>query len=155
MDNAEICQVLKKSEFLKGLAEEEVIKVSKICRVANYKAGTYVFHQGEFCQNLYIIVEGYVFLERTMDIGKHKGHVVIDALGRGRSLGCWSSLLGQTHTLMSSANCQKATTMLVLNGLQLRDMMMKQSDFGFNILERLCFLLRDRIKAAYGALDKI
>jgi CRP-like cAMP-binding protein len=155
MDNAEICQVLKKSEFLKGLAEEEIIKVSKICRVADYEAGTYIFHQGEFCQNLFIIVEGYVFLERTMDMDKRKGYVVIDALGSGRSLGCWSTLLSQTHVLMSSANCQKATKMLVLNGNQLRDMMMKQSDFGFNILERLCFLLRDRIKAAYGALDKI
>jgi hypothetical protein len=33
-------------------------------------------------------------------------------------------------------------------------MMTKNTEFGFNLLEKLCFLLRDRIQAAYGALEK-
>ncbi len=35
------------------------------------------------------------------------------------------------------------------------EMMMDNSKLGFNILERLCFLLRDRLQAAYGAMEKI
>jgi hypothetical protein len=33
--------------------------------------------------------------------------------------------------------------------------MEEDTQFGFFILERLCFLLRERIQAAYGAMDKI
>jgi CRP/FNR family cyclic AMP-dependent transcriptional regulator len=42
-----------------------------------------------------------------------------------------------------------------MQGARLRELMTSNSALGFNILERLCFLLRDRIQAAYGALDKI
>jgi CRP-like cAMP-binding protein len=155
MNSAEIQQFLINSEFLQGLAPADMEKIASICRTVSYEAGDYLFHQGDFGEQLYIIVNGYVFLERAMDIGKHKGSVVIDALGRGRTLGCWSSLLGQPHVLMSSASCQKQTTILTFNGTDLRGMMLENRDFGFNILERLCFLLRDRIQAAYGAMDKI
>jgi CRP-like cAMP-binding protein len=155
MNPEEIQQVLKNSEFFKGMVAADLEKISGICRVVSYQSGDYVFHQGDFGEHIYIIVDGYVFLERAMDIGKHKGSVVIDALGRGRTLGCWSSLLGQPHVLMSSANCQKPTTILAFNGADLRGLMLDNSDFGFHLLERLCFLLRERIQAAYGAMDKI
>jgi hypothetical protein len=56
---------------------------------------------------------------------------------------------------MSTAVCQRPTSVLVMQGARLRELMTSNNDLGFNILERLCFLLRDRIQAAYGALDKI
>jgi hypothetical protein len=70
-------------------------------------------------------------------------------------LGCWSTLLGESHILMSSACCHTPTQILCLKGSDLRDLMFTSTDLGFNILEKLCFLLRDRIQAAYGALEKI
>ena len=80
---------------------------------------------------------------------------MIESLGKGRVLGCWSTLLDAPHVLMSSANCQRPTTVLAVRGAQLRQLMTSKTDFGFNILEKLCFLLRDRIQAAYGAMEKI
>lgn len=155
MEQEEIRRILKNSAFLQGMAREKILKLSEICRIVDHDAGSYVFHQGDHGENLFIIADGYIFLERAMDIGQHKGHVVIDALGRGRTLGCWSSLLGQPHVLMSSANCQRPTRLLVISGTRLRGIMLEDKDFGFDMLERLCFLLRDRIQAAYGAMDKI
>ncbi len=90
-----------------------------------------------------------------MKIGNRKGNIVIETLGKGRVLGCWSTLLNEPHIVMSTAICQRATNVLVLQGARLRELMTENSELGFNILERLCFLLRDRIQAAYGALDKI
>jgi signal-transduction protein with cAMP-binding, CBS, and nucleotidyltransferase domain len=147
--------VLSNSDFFKGLPFEEIRKIAEICYVDHYEAGQYIFHQGDYGNELFIIIIGQVFLERTMNIGKHRGHVVIDALENGCTLGCWSGLLGQPHLLMSSANCQEPTQTLVLNGGKLREMMLRHSDFGFNILERLCIFLGNRIQAAYGAMDKI
>jgi CRP/FNR family cyclic AMP-dependent transcriptional regulator len=151
----EIEQTLRNSEFFKGFEQTELNDIAGICDIRNYATGEFVFEQGDFGEHLYIIVEGQVFLEHAMNIGTHKGKVVFATLGKGRVLGCWSTLLDEPHILMSSANCQKPTRVLVLKGADLRRMMTRNRELGFNILERLCFLLRDRIQAAMGAMEKI
>jgi hypothetical protein len=34
-------------------------------------------------------------------------------------------------------------------------MMLQDLDLGFKVLERLCFILRDRIHSAFGALENV
>ena len=108
MANTEIQSTLQSCGFLKNISPAHLAAISDFCSLDQYTAGAYVFRQGDFGEDLFIIVDGYVFLERAMDIGSHKGSVVIDALGKGRTLGCWSALLGEPHVLMSSASCQMA-----------------------------------------------
>ncbi len=155
MDIVEIRKVLENCEFFRGLEAGHIKQVADLCRVETCEAGRHVFHQGDFGDNIYIIVEGSVYLERERDLGSRKGVAVIGLLGKGRVLGCWSTLLGEPHHLMSSACCRKETTLLTIKGSDLRDMMVSDTKLGFNLLERLCFLLRDRIEGAYGAMEKI
>ena len=155
MVDPDIKSTLQSCGFLKNISTAHLDTIADFCNIDTYKAGAYVFQQGDFGEDLYIIVDGYIFLERAMDIGSHKGSVVIDALGKGRTLGCWSTLLDEPHVLMSSASCQKDSTVIRLKGRQLRKCMEEDTPFGFFMLERLCFLLRERIQAAYGAMDKI
>ena len=155
MVNPEIQATLQACGFLKNISTEHLATIADFCSMDHYNAGAYIFRQGDFGEDLFIIVDGYVFLERAMDIGTHKGSVVIDALGKGRTLGCWSTLLGEPHVLMSSASCQKDSSVVRLRGRRLRRCMEEDTPFGFFMLERLCFLLRERIQAAYGAMDKI
>jgi CRP/FNR family cyclic AMP-dependent transcriptional regulator len=142
-------------EFFKGFDKTDVEKVAAICEVRACKAGSILFQQGDFGEHLFIISDGLVHLERSMSMGGRKGNVVIETLGKSRVLGCWSTLLDEPHIVMSTAVCQRPTTVLVMQGARLRELMTSNSALGFNILERLCFLLRDRVQAAYGALDKI
>ena len=155
MSRTEIEHVLETCKFFKGLEKSHIEQISDLCTVKRYEGGEHVFRQGDFGEYLYIIIEGYIFLERSIDLGNRKGNVVIEALGKGRVLGCWSTLLGESHILMSSATCQKPTKIAAIKGSDLRQMMIENSKLGFNILERLCFLLRDRIQSAYGAMEKI
>jgi CRP-like cAMP-binding protein len=155
MEHSEIEKILHSCEFFKGLDDADIKKIAELCEVKTYEIGEYMFQQHDFGEHLYIIAEGHVFLERSRDMGERKGSVIIDALGKGRVLGCWSTLLGESHILMSSATCQKPTKTVIIKGAALRKMMTDNGSLGFNLLEKLCFLLRDRIKAAYGALEKI
>jgi CRP/FNR family cyclic AMP-dependent transcriptional regulator len=155
MDRSETESILEGCEFFKGLEKNDIKKIAALCQEENYEAGEYVFRQGDFGEHLYIISQGRVFLERSADLGTRKGSVVIGILGKGRVFGCWSTLLDEPHTLMSSAASEKDTRVLVMKGSDLRDMMVQNIEFGFSILERLCFLLRNRIQDAYGALEKI
>ena len=155
MDRKEIENALGGSEFFKDMPEGVITKVAGLCRVENYENGEFVFQQGDYGESLYIIAQGQVFLERETNLRERKGNVVISNLGKGRILGCWSTLLGEPHILMSSAVCQKQTTAVAVKGADLRRMMEENRDIGFHVMERLCFILRDRIQCAYGALEKI
>ncbi len=155
MNNIEIEQALENCEFFKGLAKPEIKKIAGLCQVDNYETGEYVFRQGDFGEHLYIIAEGHLFLERSRNLGTRKGSVIIGTLGKGRVCGCWSTLLDEPHILMSSAICKKHSKILIIKGADLRGMMLSSRELGFNVLERLCFLLRDRLQSAYGAIEKI
>lgn len=155
MENNDIIEVLRHSKFFHNLADESIGSIVQLCREKAFKPGESVFKQGDYCEHLFIIVEGQIHLERFMDMGARQGRVLIDTLGKGRTLGCWRTVLGEPHVLMSSAVCQKPTTLLIINGGDLRRLMTENIHFGYDIMERLCFLLSDRLQAAYGALDRL
>ena len=155
MERRDIVRGLEASEFFKDLEKSEIEKIAGLCQVETYKPGEYVFRQGDFGDKLYVIAEGRIFLERSADLDTRKGSIVIGILGKGRVFGCWSTLLDEPHNLMSSAASEKATKVLAIKGVDLREVMLSNIDIGFNILEKLCFLLRNRIQGAYGAMEKI
>ena len=155
MTSSGISEVLETCELFSGLCREEIDKIADLGRVETYEAGENILSQGDFGENLYIIQEGHVFLERSIDLGPRKGKAMIGLLGKGRALGCWSTLLGEPHTLMSSAVCRKPTRVVAIKGQALREMMQANYPLGFRILERLCFILRERIRGLYGAMDNV
>lgn len=155
MERSKIEDAIEKSEFFRGLDRGYLVKIASLCQKQTYKPGEYVFSQGDYGEHLYIIVDGHISLERAVNLGSRRGNAVIGVLGKGRILGCWSTLLGEPHNLMSSAICQKPTEVVVIKGRDLREMMTSDNELGFILLERLCFLLRDRIEGAFGAMEKI
>ncbi len=155
MESAEIEEILASCELFKGLGPSEIRNIAKICQVNTYDKGALVYQQGDFGENIYIIANGQVVLEKTVDMVSREGRVVIATLGRGRVFGCWSTLLDEAHIMMLRTFCQTPATILVLNGAELRKDMVSDTRFGFNVMERLCFLLRERIQSAYGAMEKM
>jgi len=155
MEPVDINQAIASCELFKSLVPGEIGIIANICRVSTFEVGECVYQQGDLGEYLFIIAEGRVILERAMNIGSRQGRVVIATLGKGRVFGCWSTLLGEPHIMMLTTFCQMPSKIIVLKGSELRELMLHDTRFGFNVMERLCFLLRDRIEAAYGAMEKI
>lgn len=155
MDRSEIGLLLESCEFFKGLQKEDIQEIADLCRLKSYAAGDHIFRQGDLGNRIYVVAEGHVFLERSVDLGPRKGSAVIGLIPKERVFGCWSTLLDEKHTLMSSAVCRKPTKVLVIKGSDLRQIMLDNNEVGFNILESLCFLLRDRLKGVYQAMEEI
>jgi CRP-like cAMP-binding protein len=155
MARSEISECLQRCDLFSGLSGRQVENIARLAHFETYEAGENILSQGDFGENLYIIAEGTVVLERSIDLGTRGGSVVIGLLGRGRALGCWSTLLGEPHNLMSTARCRKPTRAVVIQGQALREMMLQDLDLGFKVLERLCFILRDRIHSAFGAMENV
>ena len=155
MKSTDIEHTLGECEFFEELKPGEIKIVAEICQVKTYETGECIYRQGDFGEHLYIIAEGRVILERSMKIGPREGRVVIAILGKGKVFGCWSTLLSEPHVMMLTTFCQTPSTILVLKGADLRGLMIRDTDFGFNLMEKLCFMLRERIQAVYGAMEKI
>jgi CRP/FNR family transcriptional regulator, cyclic AMP receptor protein len=155
METSEIYPVLEHSEFFKNIEKKDLEKIAGLCQEVTFESGQTIFRQGDTGAGLYIIAEGQVALERTVDLGARKGTMVIGILGKGRAFGCWSTLLGRPHRVLSSALCQKPTRAVYFNGAEIRDLMISNPALGFSILERLCLFLRERIQSIYGALERI
>jgi len=155
MKSVNIEQTLAGCEIFKLLQPDEIRIIADICQVKTYAAAECVYQQGDFGEYLYVVAEGQVVLERSMKIGSREGKVVIATIGKGRVFGCWSTLLGEPHIMMLTTYCQTPAKILALKGAELRNLMKQNTGFGFNVMERLCFLLRERIQAAYGAMDRI
>ncbi|UCF83645.1 MAG: cyclic nucleotide-binding domain-containing protein, partial [Desulfobacteraceae bacterium] len=154
-DRSHVLHVLEGCELFNGLEKDNIEMMAGLCKDKKYRAGEYIFRQGDFGEYLYVIAEGNIILERSRALGTRKGSAVIGVLGKGRALGCWSTLLGESCNHMASAACQKPTEVVAIQGADLREMMVGSSEFGFRVLENLCFLLRDRIQGAYGAFERI
>jgi CRP-like cAMP-binding protein len=155
MDLSETQDIIENCELFKGLNTVELEGITKLSQVEVYEAGERIFNQGDFNDKLYIIAEGHVFLERSIDLVTRKGNVTIGLLGKGRALGCWSTLLGEVHSLMSSAICKEHTKVVVIRAPALREMILSDFHLGFKVMERLCSIIRDTLQGAYGAMEKI
>ena len=155
MKSADIERTLLGCEFFKNLEKNAIKKIADICEIRTCKAGESIYQQGDFGEYLYIVAEGRVDLERTIKIGSRQGRVVIAKLGTCAIFGCWSTLLDEAHNMMLTSICQKPSKLIVLKGSELRDLMTRDLQLGYNVMERLCFLLRERIQAAYGAMERI
>ena len=155
MEHVNIRQTLENCEFFKGLEQTHIAKIAGLCQLKTYDSGDAIFRQGDLGEHIYIIADGRVILQRAVDLGARKGSVTLDVLGNGRALGCWSTLLDEPHKLMSTAVCQKPSRLLVVRGADLRNMMLMNKELGFKLMENFCFLLRGRIQAAYGAMERI
>ena len=66
MELTDVEQTLAGCEIFKGLDPKEIRTIADICQIKSYEIGELVYQQGDFGENLYIIAEGQVVLERTI-----------------------------------------------------------------------------------------
>jgi len=151
----EVSSALLRCELFVKLTEKEIQPISSLCQIETYKPGEQIFNQGDQGSKIYIIKDGQVTLERVVDLGERKATVSIAILGRGRAFGCWSVLWEEAHNLMSSAVCNKKTQVISVEGLKLKDTLKNNPQVGYKVMERLAYLLGDRLRGAYGAMEKL
>ncbi len=156
MISPEIVEGLRASELFALLNEEEIRlltdSLAHACHIARYKAGDHIFDQGEHSASLYIIADGQVLLQRSLNLGNRTATLPLGILGKGRAMG-WSSLLYGPRYLTASAICQKSTQVISIEGSSLRSALEKAPEIGFRVMDRLACMLGERLRAAYNTME--
>lgn len=154
-----IMKLLRKCEVFGELSDKELKSIAKLCKIEKFNVGDAIYSQGSRGEKLYVLAEGEVTLERTIDIGDlRKAKIPVftfRATPSRRLMGGWFALLGEQHVHMCTAICYRATTLISIECPQLRGYIAKNLEIKTKILEKLILLLRERIDSSYKAMETL
>lgn len=114
------------------LSQDEMLEIAHITEAVTYKKGDMVYMSGDIGGKLYVLHTGQVKISRLSSSGKEQ---VIRLLGTGDFMGELSlfSSLPQTD----NAEVLKATTMCVIKGEKLKELMVKYPSITFKVMDEL------------------
>lgn len=157
MELEKIIEILKKCEFFNHLTDDELKSIAEMGKIEEYNTGDEIFKQGNVGNKLYILSKGLISLYRNIKLGNNrKGTVTVyEARQRPsrRLLGSWYALIGERHVLMCTARCEKPSKIISIPTKDLRKFLEKDIEIRVKILEKLVFLLKDRLESSYSAMQ--
>lgn|SRR5699024_2475050 len=109
-----------------------MIEVAKITTERTYKKGQMIYMAGDRGEKLYVIHLGRVKINRFTESGKEQ---VIRVLGPGEFMGELS--LFSPANMTDNAEVLEDTTMCVIDGNNLKELMKQYPDISFKIIEEI------------------
>jgi CRP-like cAMP-binding protein len=142
-DREKSFETLAKHPFLADLAQPYLDYLADQAWLAKFEADEHLLIEGEVAQNFYLIHEGEVVL-RTF-LSPSQGFADIQRLKNGEILG-WSWLVPPHYWHFSAFACTP-TTVIAVDGRQLREKCRQDHDFGYELQSRLMFIIGQRLRS--------
>ena len=115
-----------------NLSKQEMFEVAIMCSAKTYARGEAVYQAGDDSGTLYVVHEGSVKITRISASGKEQ---VIRVIGPGEFMGELSLFTEQPT--VDYAVAMKKTTVCLLRGEDLKDIMSTHPEIGFKVLSEL------------------
>ncbi len=135
--------ILAEHPFFRDLEERHLELIVGCASNVRFKAGDFVFRQGEEANEFYLIREGMVALEMFVT---GRGPVTVQTLGEGEVLG-WSWLV-PPYRWMFDAHATEGTRAIALDGKCLRNKSEQDHDLGYQLLKRFATVVQENLDAA-------
>lgn len=123
---------IERVPIFSSLNREEMLEIAHITHAAIYEKGEMVYMAGDPGGKLYVLHEGMVKISRFSVSGKEQ---VIRIVGPGEFIGELS--LFSSMPLTDNAEALEHTTMCVIDGARLKELMAKYTSIAFKVLEEL------------------
>lgn len=147
--NYDILKILHKIPIFSTLTKREVKKVSLIVYERNYKAGEFLFKEGNPGSGMFIIQDGAICIERTSETG---ANMCLANLGAGDFLGELSLLDDSARS--ASARCNKNTRVIAFFREDLFDLIAREALLGTKILRELAMMIGARLRETNKSMHK-
>jgi CRP-like cAMP-binding protein len=135
-------RLLVEHPFFKGLGEEYLSLVVGCARNVSFKAGDFIFREGEEANEFYIIRDGKVSLEI---VSPGKEPIIIQTLESGEVLG-WSWLVPPYYWHFD-ARAVEPTRVVAFDARCLRNKCEEDPKLGYELLKRLVPIIEQRLQA--------
>jgi CRP/FNR family transcriptional regulator, cyclic AMP receptor protein len=142
MEKENLERTLAEHPFFKGLDARYISLLAGCASNVVFKAGEFVFREGEQADTFYIIRHGKVALEWFVP---QKGAIAVQTFQEGSVMG-WSWLV-PPHQWRGDTRAYDLTRAIALDGKCLRDKCEADHDFGYEIMRRIATLVAETLHA--------
>jgi len=140
MENLE--RILTEHSFLEGLDKKHIQLLVGCASNVIFKAGDFIFREGEPADSFYFIRHGRVLIESYIP---QKGPIIIRSREEGEILG-WSWLV-PPYRWHFDARAVELTRAIALDGKCLREKCREDHDLGYEVMKRFVLIISERLEA--------
>jgi len=141
MDNLE--RVLAEHDFLAGLGEGHLDMLVQCASSESYRAGEFLFRQGESASGLFLIQRGRVAIEVA---SPQRGAITLLTVGRGEMAG-WTCVI-PPYRHRFDARAVELTRVVLLDGRCLREKLEADKELDCAMLRRIALAMAGRLDSA-------
>ncbi len=134
--------VLAEHPFLNGMNEAQLELLAGCASNVVFKAGEFIFREGEAAEKFYFIRHGKVLIETHIP---QKGTIIIRSREAGEILG-WSWMV-PPYRWHFDARAVELTRAIALDGKCLRGKCENDHDLGYEIMRRFALIIAERLEA--------
>ncbi len=134
--------VLAEHPFLNGMNEAQLELLAGCASNVVFKAGEFIFREGEPAEKFYFIRHGKILIESHVP---QKGTIIIRSREAGEILG-WSWMV-PPYRWHFDARAVELTRAIALDGKCLRGKCENDHDLGYEIMRRFALIIAERLEA--------
>lgn len=134
---------LKSIILLSHLTDPMLEKLADVTMTAEYKAGDYIFREGDYARYLYAVIDGRVGLEleKTANVP-----VMMDTIARGRTFGFSALVDTEQKKYTTHARAMNDTKLFAWEGTELEMIFYQDYEMGFLFMKRIAKLAKTRLQ---------
>lgn len=138
-------QFLRGSHLFQGVSDEQLRLFLPISQQKTVEKGTHIFKEGEPAGFLYIVGKGRVAVEMRLERpdGSVTHLTTVASAGPGEAFG-WPAIV-EPHILALSAHAIERSSMVLIEGERLRELLDEHRDVGYLVMANVAKLLAQRL----------
>ncbi len=134
---------LKSVLLLTYLKDAMLKKVSEIILLKEYRAGDYIFREGDSATRLYAIIDGKVGLEIEKDSSTR---ILIDTIPQGRTFGFSALIDTEEKKYTSSAKAMTDTKVFFWKAVDLETLFHQDYELSLLFMKRIAKIIKTRLQ---------
>ncbi len=137
---------LKSTPIFKGIEETYLKKLAALGQEVVYAKGHVIFREGEESKALYILRDGQVSLDMSINTGQGQGihQAVVDTAKKGSAFG-WSALI-DPYKYTLTATSLGPVSLIVFEADKLRTLLDSDVNLGYQVMKKMAKLIASRLE---------
>jgi len=138
-------ELISRYPFFSDLEIDDITELANSAEGVTIDTGEFIFREGEFLRNFYIVVEGAVGIvhEESKNKKKKKTETVISAVGPGHVF-AWSALV-PPYKATASARSLTPCWLIAFDCKKLFKSFEADCEFGYRMMQKIVQISRDRL----------
>ncbi len=137
LDQTQIHDILNEIPLFAGCSAEVLDSLAAVAKERECPKGEVIYEAGEQALDMFVLLHGLVSFKTPRGVG----HLFVETLMKRHMIFGWAALVPEHPRRLGSATCMEASTVLVMNGDRIMEILSNNPQAGFLVMKRLCSMI--------------